>query len=602
MAFSFGAPAQPAASSGFGAAAPKPTFGGFGATTSQPSTGFGGFGTTAAPAPAAAFGAPSTGFGAPASTATGFGGFGAPTAQPSTGFGGFGAPASTAAPTGFGVAAQPSTGFGGFGATAAPATGFGAPNTGFGAPASTATGFGGFGAPAAQTSTGFGGFGAAAGTKPTGFGTTFGAGSTLGGGFGATTGFGAPSTGFGAPGGATAFAQPQTQQQQPSNPVDNLFTAVLHCNLYNDERDGIIARWNMLQASWGQGKAYFSNQAQPVPITPENPFCRFKAIGYSAMPKHDNKDGLVSIMFKKKLAEVESGKAQLTSGLTQLLGNKPGLKVNIETVKSVSGDNTEVVITVQETQQNGASRKVPASDLHSFLNSQANNLKTMGVEMVIPKLSFSQADITQYLADPPSGVDARLWKQAQADNPDPKKLLPVPMIGFRALQARTVAQEQQAKAQAGRLDTIAGNISELQKKATDTQAALTEAKRRQLELSHRVLRVLVRQESTRKVGFTITQQEEVIRGQLEALQAELATPTQFKGRLNELLSQVRLQSQTAVLSGGEKYTLDQFAVNDIKSVLKDQQEGIQALVSCVKEDLKDLAVMTSGLEGAKAQS
>jgi len=596
MAFSFGAPAQPAAT-GFGAAAPKPTFGGFGATTSQPSTGFGGFGTT--PAPATGFGAPSTGFGAPASTATGFGGFGAPAAQPSTGFAGFGAPASTAAPTGFGAATQPSTGFGGFGSTSTsqPQTGFG----GFGTAATQpASGFGGFGT-TATTSTGFGGFGAAAGTKPTGFGTTFGTGSTLGGGFGATTGFGAPTTGFGATGGATAFSQPQ-QQQQPSNPVDNLFTAVLHCNLYNDERDGIIARWNMLQASWGQGKAYFSNQAQPVTITPENPFCRFKAIGYSALPKHDNKDGLVSIMFKKKLAEVEAGKAQLTSGLTQLLGNKPGLKVNIETVKSVSGDNTEVVITVQETQQNGTTRKVPASDLHNFLNSQANNLKTMGVEMVVPKLSFSQADITQYLADPPSGVDARLWKQAQADNPDPKKLLPVPMIGFRALQSRTVAQDQQAKAQAGRLDTIAGNISELQKKATDTQAALTEAKRRQLELSHRVLRVLVRQESTRKVGFTITQQEEVIRGQLEALQAELATPTQFKGRLNELLSQVRLQSQTAVLSGGEKYTLDQFAVNDIKSVLKDQQEGIQALVSCVKEDLKDLAVMTSGLEGAKAQS
>ena len=38
------------------------------------------------------------------------------------------------------------------------------------------------------------------------------------------------------------------------------------------------------------------------------------------------------------------------------------------------------------------------------------------------------------------------------------------------------------------------------------------------------------------------------------LKAELATPTQFKGRLNELLSQVRLQSQTAVLSGGAFYT------------------------------------------------
>ena len=64
---------------------------------------------------------------------------------------------------------------------------------------------------------------------------------------------------------------------------------------------------------------------------------------------------------------------------------------------------------------------------------------------------------------------------------------------------------------------------------------------------------------------------------------------------------------------GEKYTLDQYAVQDIKSVLKDQQEGIQvlslylydivmrlfvpfqALVQCVKEDLKDLEVIMTGL-------
>ena len=92
------------------------------------------------------------------------------------------------------------------------------------------------------------------------------------------------------------------------------------------------------------------------------------------------------------------------------------------------------------------------------------------------------------------------------------------MVGFKALQERTAAQEKQAKAHGGRLDTISTDLAELQKKAADTLAALTEAKRRQLELSHRVLRVLVRQESTRKVGFTITQQEEVIRGQLENLQ------------------------------------------------------------------------------------
>lgn len=386
------------------------------------------------------------------------------------------------------------------------------------------------------------------------------------------------------------------QQGNPANPVDSLFTAVLHCSLYSDERDAIIARWNMLQASWGKGKAYYSTAAPPVDLTPDNPFCRFKAIGYSAMPKHDNKEGLVCLMFKKKPAEVEAGKAQIVAGISQLLGNKPTLKVEVVTVKGLGGgETTELVISLTE-QQQGGSRKVPASELHSFLMGQATQLKNIGVEMVVPKLSFSKADIATYLDSPPAGIDDRLWKQAQADNPSPSSLLPVPMVGFRALQERTAAQEGQAKAHAGRLDAISTDLGALQKKAADTLAALTEAKRRQLELSHRVLRVLVRQESTRKVGFTITQQEEVIRGQLENLQSELATPTQFKGRLNELLSQVRLQSQTAVLSGGEKYTVDQFAMSDIRGVLKDQQEGIQALVQCVKEDLRDLGIMGEALE------
>jgi len=603
MAFSFGSTAQPATggfgkpATGFGAA-PQPStgFGGFGATSqpstgfgttaTQPSTGFGGFGAPASQ--------PSTGFGGFGTkptqpVATGFGGFGATTTAPATGFGGFGTTTTSSSFGGFGTAAtQPSTGFGGFGsaATSQPNAGFGGgfgattsqPSTGFG-------GFGGFGSTTTQAGTGFGAFGTNVANKPTGFGTAFGAGTSTG--FGATNTFGG---GFVAP---AAAANTAAQPTPATDPVETLYHAVLHCNLYNDERDSIIARWNMLQASWGQGKAYYSNAAQPVALTPENPFCRFKAIAYSAMPKHDNKDGLVSLMFKKKLSEVEAGKSQIITSLSQLLGNKPTLTVAVEAVKA-AGDITEVVITVTEN-NNGQTRKVPAQDLNSFMNTQATQLKNMGVENVIPKLSFSKTDISQYLDSAPSGIDARLWKQAIADNPNPTKLLPVPLVGFKAIQSRITAQEVQNKAHCGRLDTLAQDIENLNKKQADTVAALTEAKRKQLELAHRVLRVLVKQEITRKTGFTISQEEEQLRGQLEGLAGELATPTQFKGRLNELLSQVRLQSQASVLAGGEKYTLDQYAVEDIKTVLKDQQNGIQALVQCVKEDLKDLEVMITGL-------
>ena len=52
------------------------------------------------------------------------------------------------------------------------------------------------------------------------------------------------------------------------------------------------------------------------------------------------------------------------------------------------------------------------------------------------------------------------------------------------------------------------------------------------------------------LGFTIQLEEEKLRMQLEALQSQISAPTQFKGRLNELLSQVRLQNQVTGLSGG----------------------------------------------------
>lgn len=83
---------------------------------------------------------------------------------------------------------------------------------------------------------------------------------------------------------------------------------------------------------------------------------------------------------------------------------------------------------------------------------------------------------------------------------------------------------------------------------------------------------------------------------MEALQAELSAPTQFKGRLNELMSQVRLQSQSHILSGQEKCSVDPFVLKDIKNVLKQQQEGIQALVSLIREDMGDLAMITEKLE------
>jgi nuclear pore complex protein Nup54 len=83
------------------------------------------------------------------------------------------------------------------------------------------------------------------------------------------------------------FQQQQQPQQQQNSEIANLCTAVTACAVFGDDRDALMARWNLLQASWGVGKAYYNAAAPPVTLTADNPLCRFKAVGYSAMPKTD---------------------------------------------------------------------------------------------------------------------------------------------------------------------------------------------------------------------------------------------------------------------------------------------------------------------------
>ena len=70
----------------------------------------------------------------------------------------------------------------------------------------------------------------------------------------------------------------------------------------------------------------------------------------------------------KKEAEIEASKAQLISGISTMLGNKPNIKVSVQNIKATSGDTSEVVLTVEETSQTGAVRKVPATEMHTFFN------------------------------------------------------------------------------------------------------------------------------------------------------------------------------------------------------------------------------------------
>ncbi len=82
---------------------------------------------------------------------------------------------------------------------------------------------------------------------------------------------------FPLPGGLFGQQAQQAGQAQPTQLYQQV-AALSAPTLLGDERDSILAKWNQLQAYWGTGKGYYSNNNPPVDFTQENPFCRFKVL------------------------------------------------------------------------------------------------------------------------------------------------------------------------------------------------------------------------------------------------------------------------------------------------------------------------------------
>ncbi|XP_053741501.1 nucleoporin p54 isoform X3 [Synchiropus splendidus] len=556
MAFSFGG----AAATNTASSAPGFSFGSFGAKTTA-STAFG-FGTAATTTTA------SSGFGT--LTAPSFGTATTTAATPATGFsfgstntgtfGGFGTTTTTAAAAGstFSFATPSNTTGGLFGSTQNKGFGF---SSGLGA--GTATGTSGFGTGLGTTNLScFGGFGIQPAQQQQG--------SVLG---------------------------QQAQQQGLSTQLYQQVTALSAPVLLGDERDTILAKWNQLQAYWGTGKGFYSNNNPPVDFTLENPFCRFKAVGYSCVPVSKDEDGLVVLVLNKKEADVRSQQQQLVESLHKILGSNQMLSVNVDGVRARPSDQTEVIIYVVERSPNGTSKRIPASTLFTYLE-QANvkvQLTQLGVTMSVTRTELSPTQLKQLLQTPPAGVDPIIWEQAKVDNPDPEKLIPVPMVGFKELLRRLQIQEQMTKQQQTRVDIVSNDISELQKNQATTVAKIAQYKRKLMDLSHRVLQVLIKQEIQRKSGYAIQVDEEHLRVQLDTIQSELNAPTQFKGRLNELMSQIRMQNHFGAVRSEERYSVDADLLREIKQHLKQQQDGLSHLISVIKDDLEDIKLIEHGL-------
>lgn len=348
----------------------------------------------------------------------------------------------------------------------------------------------------------------------------------------------------------------------------------------------------------GTGKAFYSQSQAPVDINPQNYLCRFKAMGYSRLPGKDNKLGHVAIKFNKPIAQVKDQQSQLIPKLSQLFGSRPNLMIHIDSTKSLTENSCQVVIYLEEKAPNSnETKRISATETASFLN-QAQlkyQLTPMGIEEVFPLIPPDEDQLKQYLETPPKGIDSRMWRQAIADNSDPKTFIPVPLVGFNELKSRLTCQENETMNHVSYLSKLEKDIGELKQRHANTSAKVMEHRRKFSELSHRILRIIVKQESTRKAGLALTPDEEVIKTKLENMHALVSAPTQFKGKLSELLSQMRMQRSQWALGGTNEYTLDKDSVVEMQNFLTMQQRAMELLIETVNKDMKDCRIITEGM-------
>jgi nuclear pore complex protein Nup54 len=292
---------------------------------------------------------------------------------------------------------------------------------------------------------------------------------------------------------------------------------------------------------------------------------------------------------------------QFIANFNQLLGNRPNIVVNIDSIKAQSDKKTQINVYVEEkSTTSNETRRILATELINFLNQPQTkqHLTTqLSVESCVALVLPDEDQLKEYLDNPPKGIDPRMWKQAKADNPDSKKLIPVPMIGFQELKWRLKCQEQETDTHHTYLSNVEKEITALKQRHANTSAKIMEHRRKFAELSHRILKIIVKQESTRKLGQALSPEEEIIRNKLENMQALVSAPTQFKGRLSELLSQMRMQrNQWAHVGATAEYTLDKDSSEEMKSFLGMQQRAMNFLIETVNRDLKDLAIIREGMQ------
>ncbi|CAF0853389.1 unnamed protein product [Didymodactylos carnosus] len=409
--------------------------------------------------------------------------------------------------------------------------------------------------------------------------------------------------------------QPQSQfpgqiqqlQQQAYNRDDILITSLTTPHLFSDERDDLILKWNILQVFYGTGKTFCHQGAYEV--DDKSVYHAFNTYSYSVRPRTRDEDGLVSLIINQKLADVARVKDKFIENLHRLFNNNPNCLIELEGLSALAEDKTQMLIVVRLKQPGSLlTKKVKASDVVNHLsppqptqslstlltNNAKQHLESMGIVQIFARTDLTDQEYKQYLDSTPAGLTSFIWEQAKKENPKPQMLLPVALIGVKALRDRMKQQAIEYDAQKQELVSIRQQIQSVKDQCETFRLQMKRYQTNLLEYSHRILKATIQFEIRRRLHEPkLTSNEIKLWTSISPL---ISYSSQYSSktldiRIKDLLMQIRMNPQilkTINWTSLATSSLDNEKLETIKDILHEIHRGIKNILEIVQNDRQTL--------------
>ncbi|KAI7871551.1 nucleoporin complex subunit 54-domain-containing protein [Spinellus fusiger] len=198
-----------------------------------------------------------------------------------------------------------------------------------------------------------------------------------------------------------------------------------------------------------------------------------------------------------------------------------------------------------------------------------------------------------YLYQRPAHHDSRAWASAQKANPDPTCLVPALAVGFEDVKKRMEGQDKQNQAHQQKLTEMDEKIKKIkQKSLVETATKLNDFKKRHMEMTHRVIKLLKLAQVLRHKGLSITPNEDAMRAHFEQIQSELENSEQFHGKLSQLWAQLQLIKESGrqygKVDGVHAWNNAEQDMQAMTKCLGEQHHGIEHTVQTLQKDIADM--------------